>query len=217
MLGSRAGFFPPAHSHRLPALPTSHTRLTPPPPPPQQLGGMGDYGSAQQQQQQQALPLPPPPPLPPPSGRVGPDGEPYNRKSKSLSLLCENFVLSFGQAEGSIISLDASAQALRVERRRIYDIVNVLESIKVMTKVQKNQYLWNGLDGLAASLNDLKAEAVRELEAVGTVGGEEAGAGLDERKEKSMSKLSQRFVQMFMLSKHAALGLDEAARALLGE
>lgn len=44
-----------------------------------------------------------------------------------------------------------------------------------------------------------------------------AALGLDDRKEKSMSRLSQRFVQMFMLSKTRSLGLDEAARALLGE
>lgn len=47
--------------------------------------------------------------------------------------------------------------------------------------------------------------------------GEDLSAlGLDDRKEKSMSRLSQRFVQMFMLSKNRSLGLDEAARALLG-
>ena len=44
-----------------------------------------------------------------------------------------------------------------------------------------------------------------------------ANLGLDDRKEKSMSRLSQRFVQMFMLSKSRSLGLDEAARALLGK
>lgn len=50
-----------------------------------------------------------------------------------------------------------------------------------------------------------------------TMGGEDLSAlGLDDRKEKSMSRLSQRFVQMFMLSKTRSLGLDEAARALLG-
>jgi hypothetical protein len=51
--------------------------------------------------------------------------------------------------------------------------------------------------------------------------GAAAGAGpsalaLDERKEKSMSRLAQRFVQMFLLSKNRALGLEEAARALMG-
>ena len=39
---------------------------------------------------------------------------------------------------------------------------------------------------------------------------------LDERKERSMARLSQRFAQMFMLSKINALELEEAAIALLG-
>ena len=65
--------------------------------------------------------------------------EGYSRKAKSLSLLCENFVQQFGQLNQQVINLDNAASQLGVERRRIYDIVNVLESIKVVSKLQKNQ------------------------------------------------------------------------------
>ncbi len=65
--------------------------------------------------------------------------EGYSRKAKSLSLLCENFVSQFGQLNNQVINLDNAASQLGVERRRIYDIVNVLESIKVVSKLQKNQ------------------------------------------------------------------------------
>ncbi len=65
--------------------------------------------------------------------------EGYSRKAKSLSLLCENFVTQFGQVVNQVINLDNAASQLGVERRRIYDIVNVLESIKVVSKLQKNQ------------------------------------------------------------------------------
>ncbi|KAK2076617.1 hypothetical protein QBZ16_005377 [Prototheca wickerhamii] len=147
-----------------------------------------------------------------PGGSGRPEG--YSRKAKSLSLLCENFITRFGLPE-SVISLDGSAKALGVERRRIYDIVNVLESVKVVTKVQKNQYTWHGMDRLGPALEELRAEAEAELAEVGASGAEGL-LTLDERKEKSMTRLSQRFVQMFMLSKSKALGLDEAARALLG-
>ncbi|RMZ53684.1 hypothetical protein APUTEX25_003218 [Auxenochlorella protothecoides] len=140
--------------------------------------------------------------------------EGYSRKAKSLSLLCENFISRFG-IPGTVISLDGSARSLGVERRRIYDIVNVLESVKVVEKVQKNQYAWHGLERLATSLAELRAQAEAELAEVGA-GGDDSLTGLDERKEKSMTRLSQRFVQMFMLSKTKSLGLDEAARALLG-
>ena len=77
------------------------------------------------------------PPQRPGSIQRGQEG--YSRKAKSLSLLCENFVGQFGAVVNSVINLDNAAAQLGVERRRIYDIVNVLESIKVVSKLQKNQ------------------------------------------------------------------------------
>ena len=45
-------------------------------------------------------------------------------------MLC-SFLNLYGTEEGQCISLDEAASRLGVERRRIYDIVNVLESIEV--------------------------------------------------------------------------------------
>lgn len=72
-----------------------------------------------------------------PNSLCGP--QKISRKQKSLGLLCDKFVMRFPESvpegEKCEIHLDDLAKQMGTERRRIYDIVNVLESVQMMTKV----------------------------------------------------------------------------------
>ncbi|KAM6435820.1 transcription factor E2F7 isoform 1-T1 [Liasis olivaceus] len=83
-----------------------------------------------------------------------------SRKQKSLGLLCQKFLARYPSyplsAEKTTISLDEVASSLGVERRRIYDIVNVLESLDLVSRVAKNQYCWHGRHSLSQTLKKLQ-------------------------------------------------------------
>ncbi|NWI69306.1 E2F7 factor, partial [Todus mexicanus] len=83
-----------------------------------------------------------------------------SRKQKSLGLLCQKFLARYPSyplsTEKTTISLDEVASILGVERRRIYDIVNVLESLHLVSRVAKNQYCWHGRHNLSQTLKMLQ-------------------------------------------------------------
>ncbi|CAN6214390.1 unnamed protein product [Urochloa humidicola] len=87
----------------------------------------------------------------------------YSRKQKSLGLLCSNFVALYDRDDVETIGLDDAAKRLGVERRRIYDIVNVLESVGILVRRAKNRYTWLGFGGVPAALKELKERALREM------------------------------------------------------
>ena len=74
------------------------------------------------------------------------------RKDKSLGVLCERFLLKYTHEQPQSFSLDTVSDSLGVERRRIYDIVNVLESINVVSRNGKNCYIWNGMTQLCVAV-----------------------------------------------------------------
>lgn len=73
----------------------------------------------------------------------------------SLGILTRRFVELAKKSAGQIVDLKDAAHQLRVAKRRIYDITNVLEGINMIEKSHKNKVKWKGSPSFGA---DLQAE-----------------------------------------------------------
>jgi len=147
---------------------------------------------------------------------AGSDGAPmYSRKDKSLGVLCENFLSlcqRIPEQRGEVlVSLDTAAKDLGVERRRVYDIVNVLECVEVVTRKQKNSYVWHGFTRMQAALDTLASTPLPDE------AGPEAGVPKSgERREKSMAVLARKFLQVLLSAPEGVVSLEDTCRTLLG-
>lgn len=68
------------------------------------------------------------------------------RYDSSLGLLTKKFIYLIKHAEDGILDLNKAAGTLEVQKRRIYDITNVLEGIGLIEKKLKNRIQWKGVD-----------------------------------------------------------------------
>ncbi|XP_057519784.1 E2F transcription factor-like E2FE isoform X1 [Amaranthus tricolor] len=169
----------------------------------------------------------------------------YSRKQKSLGRLCSNFIGLYNRDGVESIGLDDAANKLGVERRRIYDIVNILESVGVLARKAKNQYTWKGFKGIPKALAALKEESLKENSSSSRSskmklqvieddddahsnpdsGSQQEVSNIsasskprkDNRREKSLGFLTQNFVKLFICSNVDLISLNEAAKTLLGD
>ncbi|KAB5541802.1 hypothetical protein DKX38_014776 [Salix brachista] len=79
-----------------------------------------------------------------PGNNVTPTGP--IRYDSSLGLLTKKFINLIKHAEDGVLDLNKAADTLEVQKRRIYDITNVLEGIGLIEKKLKNRIQWKGLD-----------------------------------------------------------------------
>ncbi|XP_037083162.1 transcription factor E2F6-like [Pollicipes pollicipes] len=123
-------------------------------------------------------------PSPSPSKAVAaPCFSPSTEKSRydtSLGLLTKKFVQILHNAEDGVVDLNHATIVLQVQKRRLYDITNVLEGIGLIEKESKNKIR------LTADSADLE-----ELRAPGGVGATASAAQLQrlERQEQRLDRL----------------------------
>ncbi|MBN3297703.1 E2F2 factor, partial [Amia calva] len=66
------------------------------------------------------------------------------RYDTSLGLLTKKFVGLLSESADGVLDLNWAAEVLEVQKRRIYDITNVLEGVQLIRKKSKNNIQWVG-------------------------------------------------------------------------
>ncbi|KAJ7991826.1 hypothetical protein DPEC_G00287890 [Dallia pectoralis] len=66
------------------------------------------------------------------------------RYDTSLSLLTRKFLQLLAQSSDGVVDLNLAAETLGVQKRRLYDITNVLEGVHLIKKKVKNNIEWLG-------------------------------------------------------------------------
>jgi len=167
----------------------------------------------------------------------------YRRKDKSLGVLCANFMRRYSKIKsehpGTLpeVTIDEASQSLMVERRRIYDIINILEAIEVVTRKGKNTYNWFGMSNITHTLRKMQKEAIDlfpedviandlKVKAVGPeiptgfamllASAEQVDQTVKKGKDKSLGRLSQKFIQLFLVG-NETITLEDASDKILGK
>lgn len=80
--------------------------------------------------------------------RFAPNGTAGCRYNSSLGLLTKKFVALLQKRVGpaaNMLDLNLAAETLGVQKRRIYDITNVLEGVGLISKKSKNLFQWRSV------------------------------------------------------------------------
>ncbi|XP_047221554.1 transcription factor E2F1 isoform X2 [Girardinichthys multiradiatus] len=103
--------------------------------------------------------VPPSTPAPP---RVPRNTTEKSRYDTSLNLTTKRFLDLLSHSADGVVDLNWASQVLDVQKRRIYDITNVLEGIQLISKKSKNNIQWLG-NRVDASLVSRNKELQREV------------------------------------------------------
>ncbi|XP_066348181.1 transcription factor E2FC-like isoform X2 [Miscanthus floridulus] len=102
------------------------------------------------------------------SGAIEGDADPslsslnHCRYENSLSLLTKKFINLLQGAEDGTLDLNKAAETLEVQKRRMYDITNVLEGVHLIEKGLKNMIRWKGFDMLKPKEIECQISSLKE-------------------------------------------------------
>ncbi|NXE56953.1 E2F1 factor, partial [Casuarius casuarius] len=90
-----------------------------------------------------------------------------SRYETSLNLTTKRFLELLSQSPDGVVDLNWAAEVLKVQKRRIYDITNVLEGIQLITKKSKNNIQWLGSQAAVgpSSQHRVLEKELRDLQA----------------------------------------------------
>ncbi|NXI47801.1 E2F2 factor, partial [Galbula dea] len=83
------------------------------------------------------------------------------RYDTSLGLLTKKFLCLLSESPDGVVDLNRAAEVLEVQKRRIYDITNVLEGIQLIRKKSKNHIQWMGTGIFEDTVLPVKQQALR--------------------------------------------------------
>ncbi|NWX68030.1 E2F2 factor, partial [Alca torda] len=83
------------------------------------------------------------------------------RYDTSLGLLTKKFIRLLNESPDGVVDLNRAAEVLEVQKRRIYDITNVLEGIQLIRKKSKNHIQWMGTGIFEDAAVTAKEQALR--------------------------------------------------------
>lgn len=89
-----------------------------------------------------------------PSDHAAEQATPSSRFDSSLGLLSRRFASMIQSSISGAIDLNDAAVKLGVQKRRIYDITNVLEGIGLIEKRSKNMIAWKGRDAARREMEE---------------------------------------------------------------
>jgi len=82
-----------------------------------------------------------------------------NRADTSLGILTKKFVDLLQESPDGVVDLNEASTRLRVQKRRIYDITNVLEGINILEKKSKNNIQWRCGQSMVSQERSRRIEA----------------------------------------------------------